>query len=79
MGHLAGTENRVAGFEFHSSRTNFGNVLTFDNVEPLILIVVQMAWRATLLASSVPVLEEKERAGAVGGQNLRAVVLTPMV
>jgi hypothetical protein len=40
---------------------------------------MQMAWRATLLASSVPVLEEKERAGAVGGQNLRAVVLTPMV
>jgi|SRR5690349_1101402 len=32
-------------------------------------MVVQMAWRAGLFASSISVLEEKERAGAVGGQD----------
>lgn len=64
MWHLSRSEDRIARFQFNAGRADFGDVLALDDVEPLILIVVQMTRRPAFLASVVPVLEEKKGAAA---------------
>src|SRR5438093_582360 len=51
--YLARSENGIAGFQLNTLGADFGDVIAFDDVEVFILIVVQMARWATLLATGV--------------------------
>lgn len=63
--YLSWPENGITGFHLETLGADFGNVFTFDDVEPFILIVVQMARGATLLATGM--LHDKETAAAILG------------
>jgi hypothetical protein len=65
MGDTAGAENRVAGFEVVELAADLDDVLAFDDVEPLVFDVVDVAGRAAFLG--VVVFHSEEVAAAVFG------------
>ncbi|HEX8766195.1 MAG TPA: hypothetical protein VF740_13600 [Candidatus Acidoferrum sp.] len=54
----------------HSNLMAYGPGIAREWFGHGVLVVMQMAGRAAFLARGVAMLEEKERAGAVGGENV---------
>ena len=63
MRHAPRTKNGITGLQLKTLRANLGNVVSFENIKPLILIVVQMAWWTALLVTLM--LHDKESATAI--------------
>jgi len=65
VGHVSRREQRVTGVECETLVTHFHQELARDDVEPLVLVVVEMPRRATLRVESV--LKHEEAVAALPG------------
>src|SRR5689334_17205020 len=65
MRHLTRCEYRIARFEAEPLMPDLEQELAFQGVEPLVLVVMQVARRAALRVERV--LKDKEAAGALPG------------
>src|SRR5215469_1912684 len=63
VGDFTRTEDGIAGFELEALGADLRDVFTFDNVEPLILVVMQMTRGAALLTAGV--FDDEQRAATV--------------